>query len=322
MYCHLLIPSLEGLDQAELAVIAPTFVRLKSLGVQQKIESPGFEQRLAELLIPPDLAPCRSIASICRNSLGLPAEGRWLCVSPVFLETGIERIILHDLDSNHLFQNEADDLIEAFNQHFSDEGLIVELGSAGLWFMRLPDHLDITTHTIYSVRGKSIYHLLPSGKDSTYWHALMNEVQMLFHQHPVNTARERQGTTPVNGIWLWGESCLSGNAAIQRDFVVTDEPIARGLASIECITCSGLDQGLPDADPSMHVLVVDDTLQRAVDYGDHDAWVAGMGALEKALFEPLCHAWNDRRLEGLIIESDGYSVTVRGRSRWRFWERC
>jgi hypothetical protein len=322
MHYHLLIPSLEMVDQADLAVIAPALMRFRSLRQRRKTEWPGFEQRLAELLIPADIAPARSIASICRLSMGLPPEGRWLCVSPVFLETGIERVILHDLDLQHLLSDEANDLIEAFNQHFSEEGLILEAGSAGLWFIHLPDHLDIRTHTLHLVRGQSIYHLLPAGENSGYWHALMNEVQMLFHQHPVNAGRERQGRIPVNGIWLWGEAHMTGKARTKWDCVLTDEAMARGMAISEGIPCFALEQGLPDVGPGVHVLLVDDTLQRALAYSDHDAWVAGLGKLEENFFEPLCHAWNERRLQGLIIETDGYSIDVSGRSHWRFWEQC
>jgi hypothetical protein len=319
---HLLIPSLDMLDQADLAVIAPALMRFKTLGQRCKIEWPGFEQRLAELLLPVDSTSPRSIASICRSGMGLSSEGRWLCVSPVFLETGIERVILHDLTSQHLLPNEADGLVESFNQHFSEEGLILEAGSACLWFMRLPDHLDIQTHTLYSVRGQSIYHLLPAGKNSGYWHALMNEVQMLFHQHPVNVGREREGRMPINGIWLWGEACMSGKAETNSDCVLTDEPIALGMAVSEGAPCFELEHGLQNAGPDAQVLVVDDTLQRAVAYGDHDAWVDGLGKLEAMFFKPLCRAWNERQLQGLIIETDGYSINVSARSRWRFWEQC
>lgn len=322
MHCHLLIPSLEQLDQADLAVIAPALMRFRSLGQLRKTEWPGFEQRLAELVIPADIAPARSIAAICRRSMGLPPEGRWLCVSPVFLETGIERVILHDLTSRHLLSDEADDLIEAFNQHFLGEGFRLEAGRSDLWFLQLPDHLDIRTQPLSAVRGQSIYPFLPGGEQSGYWHVFMNEVQMLFHNHSVNADRERYGKEPVNGIWLWGEELSSGVGRMEWDFVISDEPISRGLARFEGIACYPLEQGLPDADPGINVLVVDDSLQRSAAYGDYEAWVAALGSLEVKLFEPLCRAWNERYLQKLSIETDGYSIDVAGRPRWRFWGQC
>jgi len=35
------------------------------------------------------------------------------------------------------------------------------------------------------------------------WHALMNEIQMLWHDHPVNRAREADGLPVVNAAWPW-----------------------------------------------------------------------------------------------------------------------
>jgi hypothetical protein len=322
MNYHLLIPSLEMTNQTDLAAIAPALSRFKSLGEKHIRVWPGFERRLTEILGPNEAIPELPLAAICRIGMGLPVEGRWLCVSPVFLETGIEKIILHELDSRHLTREEANALIEAFNQHFLGEGFRLEAGRSDLWFLQLPDHLDIRTQPLSAVRGQSIYPFLPGGEQSGYWHVFMNEVQMLFHNHSVNADRERYGKEPVNGIWLWGEESSSGVGRMEWDFVISDEPISRGLARFEGIACNPLEQGLPDADPGINVLVVDDSLQRSAAYGDYEAWVTALGSLEVKLFEPLCRAWNERYLQALSIETDGYSIDVAGRPRWRFWGQC
>jgi len=36
------------------------------------------------------------------------------------------------------------------------------------------------------------------------WRRLVNELQMLWFQHPVNQAREARGLRPVNSVWLYG----------------------------------------------------------------------------------------------------------------------
>ena len=40
--------------------------------------------------------------------------------------------------------------------------------------------------------GRDINALLPQGSAARRWRTLMTEVQMLFHAHPVNRAREEQ----------------------------------------------------------------------------------------------------------------------------------
>ena len=36
----------------------------------------------------------------------------------------------------------------------------------------------------------------------------MTEVQMLWHEHPVNLARERRGLPAINSMWFWGGGAL------------------------------------------------------------------------------------------------------------------
>src|SRR3546814_1835718 len=36
------------------------------------------------------------------------------------------------------------------------------------------------------------------------WRRLVNEVQMLWYEHPVNQERYKQGLVPINSVWLFG----------------------------------------------------------------------------------------------------------------------
>ena len=36
------------------------------------------------------------------------------------------------------------------------------------------------------------------------WRRILNEIQMAWHDHPVNDARAERGLAPVNGLWLYG----------------------------------------------------------------------------------------------------------------------
>ncbi|CAM4362945.1 hypothetical protein [Kerstersia similis] len=38
------------------------------------------------------------------------------------------------------------------------------------------------------------------------WRRVLNEIQMAWHEHPVNEARAARGLVPVNGLWLYGGS--------------------------------------------------------------------------------------------------------------------
>src|SRR6266568_5191760 len=71
---------------------------------------------------------------------------------------------------------------------------------------------------------------LPSGPDAMRFHALMNEAQMLLHEHPVNAEREARGEPALNSVWFWGGGVIDAAKAQPFSAVITDDPLARGLA--------------------------------------------------------------------------------------------
>jgi len=54
------------------------------------------------------------------------------------------------------------------------------------------------------------------------WRRLVNELQMLWFDHPVNRAREARGLRPVNSLWLYGGAAPS---ALTPDAQMPKEPV-------------------------------------------------------------------------------------------------
>lgn len=52
--------------------------------------------------------------------------------------------------------------------------------------------------------GLNVEHYLVQGRQSRIWRRVLNQIQMLWYEHPVNVARERAGLLPVNALWLAG----------------------------------------------------------------------------------------------------------------------
>src|SRR5258706_4176246 len=98
------------------------------------------------------------------------------------------------------------------------------------WYVRLEKAPDMQTTPAAAARGLAIDETLPSGSDAMRFHALMNEAQMLLHEHPVNAEREARAEPALNSVWFWGGGVMA--AAKERPFstVVGDDPLARGLA--------------------------------------------------------------------------------------------
>jgi len=321
MLIHLIIPALELHDHQALAEHAPSLANLTAQGQAHDRLWPGLEYRVAEALgfEATNLVP---FAALIRNALGQSSEGQWLCATPVFLEIGIEKILLHDLNASSLAEEGAFSLVEAFNQHFADDGLCIEPDRSGYWFIRLPEHRVIRTQPLSMVRGQSIYPLLPGGEQSAFWHGWMNEVQMLFFNHPVNISREHRGERPISGLWLWGEGEIMQPVESDWDLVLTNDLVSEAMAQYTGVEVLPLYEGIPFEGQYERVLLVVDELQTSTANGDYDIWQQTIQKLESGLFRPLCEAWNQRKIKKLSIESDGVSIEIPERSRWRFWRQC
>ncbi len=321
MMCHLIIPSLDLEGDQDLAEYAPSLLRLTSLGQQQTVERVAWEFRLSDGLGIKTTDALLPLAAMLRQYLGLSAQGNWLCASPVFLEVGIEKIILHAADLSELCMDESASLIETFNSHFEEDGLNIEGDHSGNWFIQIPEHRDIKTHPLSAVSGQSLYPCLPTGEYSAFWHRVLNETQMLFFNHPVNLKREQEGKRPINGLWLWGEGEIKEAPHCDWDLLVTDDVISKAIARFSGLDAIPLDQWHPGEDRPGRVMLMANDLAVMND-NDHQATQDLLRHWDRTMFGPLCRAWNQGALEGLIIESDEMKVSVPKRSRWQFWRRC
>jgi hypothetical protein len=142
------------------------------------------------------------------------------------------------------------------------------------------------------------------------WPALLNEIQMALHEHPVNEAREM----PVNSVWLWGPGELPG--PIQTDWrtLTAHEPVALGLARLAGIphrvpprtAAAWLESAAPQ--DGRHLVVLQDTA----------------AALEAGWFAPLLDALRGGRVGMLSIHvpDAGLSCEVARADLRRFWRRA
>lgn len=55
-----------------------------------------------------------------------------------------------------------------------------------------------------ALSGQDIGDWWPTGAAWQPWRRLLNELQMTWHEHPVNEARSARGQAPINGVWLYG----------------------------------------------------------------------------------------------------------------------
>ncbi|MBZ0105445.1 MAG: phosphoglycerate mutase [Sulfuricella denitrificans] len=333
MHCHLLIPSLFPPTAITPAndplhhVKAPALQTLLARGACSRTAASDMESWLCEVFTVArqqdyPIAPFSALADAIDTKYGY-----WLRADPIHLAVERDQLILTESSTFSLSQTESDNLIKTLNQHFSDDGLHFHATHPLRWYLHLEQPPAITTQSLYQAAGHNIHTHLPRGPDELRWRSLINEVQMLLFEHPVNVARENRGEAPVNSVWPWGGGTLPAALNSPFDQIWANDALASGLAIAANIPHQPLpphaEAWLAQAHPGGHLLVLD-SLRPAACYGTPHAWRDGLAHLERQWFAPLAQALRNGEI-GLTLHAPtpsgtlGYSLT-RG-SLWKLWRR-
>ena len=224
---------------------------------------------------------------------GEPGAEAWVRADPVHLHLARDELLVADALTFTIAREEAEALVESLNRHFGGDGLMLFPLRPDRWYLRVPEVPALASAPLASVRGRALASVLPQGGDASRWQAIVNEMQMLLHAHPVNEAREARGEPPVNSVWLWGAGRLGSATSKHGLRVFADDPLARGLALAARTPSAPLpasaDALLASGEKSL-ALVVLDALRGPAAYGEAGAWHERLQAIERAWIAPLVAA--------------------------------
>ena len=136
---------------------------------------------------------------------GGPDDGQavWLA-ELVHLALGTDQATLLDPGAMDLLAQETAALLETARPLFEDTGFAVEALSPERWRLRLPEGLRPQTASPMAVAGQRLNEWWRQDAETRPWRRLLNEIQMAWHNHPVNDDRAARGLPPVNALWLYG----------------------------------------------------------------------------------------------------------------------
>ena len=139
------------------------------------------------------LRRCPAGPSVRALRTGERPEGTWACARPVHLLTAIAHLQLA-AGCLRLERSESAALREEVNRHLEGRGwhFHAQAGTSD-WQLECADAIDCTSVEPELAAGRSVRGLMPGGRDGTRVCALMNEIQMLLHEHPVNRERAARG---------------------------------------------------------------------------------------------------------------------------------
>jgi hypothetical protein len=220
----------------------------------------------------------------------------WLRADPAHVRpdmTGARVLAVGELG---LSADEATALVAPLRSLFGDAGFPISAPQPSRWYLALPREAKLPEFSPpEAVLGDDLFSHLPDGPEGRRWRALLNEAQILLHNHPVNAARAAAGRITANSLCFWGAGRLPDRVQCAAPHVVSVDPGVMALARL-----AGA-----NTDFSRHELLLDLRAERD--------WTV----VEKVLLEGLAGP-----LDGVQLDfADGARFALESRQRWRFWRR-
>lgn len=228
---------------------------------------------------------------------------------PVHVELARDHLVvtpLADLPS----EDEATALIGVANELAQRcEARVVT--AAGHWFLQTTRPWSLQAVPLTEALGRPLQEVLPTGDDALAWSRLLTEIQMAWHAHPVNAAREARGEATVNSVWLHGGGQWQRLTDTAFTAVQSDAPEWRGAAWAASIPMCGPRCATPDG-----ALVVWTELLAPRVLHDWSQWLATLQVIDQRVAALA-------RISGLDLVLTGDAIarrlTARAGDRLRFW---
>lgn len=226
---------------------------------------------------------------------------RWLRADPVHVRPDISGARLMAWGNLGLDEADADALLQVLRPVFGDAGLPMSAGAPERWYLQLATDAPLPEFSPPEQGlGDDLFHHLPEGADGKRWRALLNEAQILLHNHPLNDQRIARGQAPVNSLWFWGAGVLPEAIRTPLAGVVDAGDDVHALAAFA---------GIADGDPGQGDLLFD--LRRERDWRRIESQLCG---------SELSAKWS-RHADVMLDFADGARWRLRSAQRWRFWRR-
>jgi hypothetical protein len=236
------------------------------------------------------------------------AHSSWLRAEPAHLRADLGAGRMLGCGEIGLRTEEAQALVASLRPLLGDEGFPISMGVASRWYLMLPADARLPAFSAPArVLGDDIYPHLPDGESGKRWRRLLNEAQIILHQHPVNAARAGRGEMTANSLWFWGAGKTPDHVRCGYTSVCSDEPLLQSLAKAAGVAVLGTDRARFDRMTTAGALVDLRALRDA-------------GVLERDWIIPALQVLRAAKCSALVLDStDGLLAIYRRSHRWRWW---
>jgi hypothetical protein len=186
-----------------------------------------------------DLVPLAPVLLLGQTSQVVNPSEVIACLQPVHLHATRDHLILMGQNQIDLTQTESAELLKAALPFIEEDfQSSIVLRGQHYWFVPAGPFTSLESYSIDQAHGRNIDWWMPRDTNeegiAKRWRKLQNEIQMLWHIHPVNEEREQRGMPSINSLWISGIGKLSDVQApqiiLQSNHLYGSHPLLAGLA--------------------------------------------------------------------------------------------
>lgn len=271
----------------------------------------GIEAQLLRVF---GIVPARlAAAALTRQvEVGDAVGAAWLRADPAHVRPDINGARLLGIGERlGLDSSDVEALLPALKPVFGDAGFELDAPSPTHWYLRLPREARLPAFSAPDdAIGADLFEHQPEGPEGRRWRALINEAQIILHNHPWNARRAERGLVPVNSLWLWGGGVLPTSVRSEVTHCASDDDLACALTRLAGGDAVRLSASLP-----IEALVDGRTLFDL-------RRVRDLAVLQRDWLLPMLRAVGEGRCESAIVDcADGSGLRLRRPQRWRFWRK-
>ena len=153
-----------------------------------------------------------------------------LCCDLVTLQPTHDDMVMKDYTGEHLSHDNSGLLINALKEQVVDAPVTFHHGGGyhNLMFIKIPQILERLTPPNELI-GEGIRQFMPEGNAVRELVFVMNQAQIILHNHAYNKKRVAENKDPVNSIWFWGNGELANLPSFRQRYEKSASIISASL---------------------------------------------------------------------------------------------
>lgn len=259
--------------------------------------------------------PGLPIAALTRQfDVGDAGVSIWLRTDPAHVRADMATARMFACGDLGLSRDETDAIERDLKPLFADAGFVFEATTPSRWYLRHvvdADSVDMSSMPTFSAPddalGDDLKLHLPADDSGRRWRNLLNECQILLHNHPVSAARNARGAVAINSLWFWGSGVLPSEVRSRVTNIISDDIVVAALANLAGVNVTVSESGWRGVASARQAI---------------DLRTTQPSTLELQWLQPLDSALHRGEIGSIDIalRSDE-RLRMRSRHRWRFWRR-